>query len=161
MRRREVGEQNPRKGIEIFFSSESIDSKLLVLGHDLCLQESGKRYPRGNLGYIRHVHRYKARRALQNDKFSFFLKNLRKNILFPPLNFNHINPNKPYEMDLQRHTELIKHLIDDFVDPDCYRQCIIDREENCLKERVHILDCDAEIAGTQGNFLIPDGLPYV
>ena len=51
---------------------------------------------------------------------------------------------------LQKHTELIKHLIDDFIDPDCYRQCLIDREENCLKERTHVINCDAEITSTQG-----------
>ena len=57
---------------------------------------------------------------------------------------------KPFDLVLQKHTELIKHLIDDFIDPDCYRQCLIDREENCLKERTHVINCDAEITSTQG-----------
>ena len=53
---------------------------------------------------------------------------------------------KPFEPQLLPITDLMKHLIDDMIDPTCYEACIINKEDNCLKDRKHKIACDTVFA---------------
>ena len=55
---------------------------------------------------------------------------------------------RPFELQMQRIPNLLKHLIDDLIDPQCYQQCFIDREPNCVKQRQHKIACNTEFATT-------------